>query len=178
MFTKSTAIAIAAAALVAATASAPAGAAEPTKPTRGDAPAVKTPSKAQRAALRREARRASGRGALRARSGTVCVSPEAPYKHVRITGQKMVYAHTYNRCGYGHIYTTLAKWNGSAWVEYRTNQTQVSYAHLFVNNFLCDRYGFGGSGSGHFANYSVHQVYSGGRLVTQARWSGVRYLSC
>lgn len=80
-----------------------------------------------------------------------CVSAGTPYRHTRITGQKMVYAHGTANCAVGnlHVSAQLYKWNGATWEKYGSPATSVSDA--LANEFLCSNYGWGGSGSGYFA---------------------------
>jgi hypothetical protein len=124
-------------------------------------------------------------------AGSCTRTAEAPYKHVRITGQKQVY-------GKGSFYCTgsrvaisvdvrIAKYNPAdqQWYWVSTNRSHTSdsssYQAALAYGWLCNNYGWGSQGSGYCRTYvrGTWMEYGGGSLwTTPYVVSGYRYLSC
>ena len=124
-------------------------------------------------------------------AGACTRSPESPYKHVRITGQKEVF-------GKGSFYCTgsrvavsvevrVAKYNPADqqwyWVNTVRSQTANSSSTQaqLAHGWLCNNYGWGSQGSGYYRTYvrGTWMEYGGGTLwTTPYVVSGYRYLSC
>lgn len=124
-------------------------------------------------------------------AGPCTRTAEAPYKHVRITGQKQVY-------GKGSFYCTgsrvaisvdvrIAKYNPAdqQWYWVSTNRSHTSdsssYQAALAYGWLCNNYGWGSQGSGYYRTYvrGTWMEYGGGSLwTTPYVVSGYRYLSC
>lgn len=133
----------------------------------------------------------TGAGAVTATSSAQAapcsITAQAPYKHVRITGQKMVYGHGVLTCGAGVYGATtharLAKLINGTWYWYGVEVYGSSMTNgvedVVANEFLCSNYGFGGSGSGTFKTYAWASYNDyGGSHSTGYYTSGTRYLSC
>lgn len=97
-----------------------------------------------------------------AATATCSMQAQTPYRHIRITGQKMVYGHAVLTCGTGvysgSTHARLAKFVNGSWVWYGYTATDTSFSNLqedaLANEFLCNNYGWGSSGSGYYRTYA------------------------
>jgi hypothetical protein len=127
---------------------------------------------------------------------TACtLTPEAPYRHTRTTGQKQVYGRGYFSCTGArsalNIEVRLNVYQTSRWYVYGRSQMGYGkdgpYPTALAYEFLCNNYGWGGSIDGIGGQTAYFRTEVRGRYydastgkfwTTPWKASGYRALSC
>lgn len=125
------------------------------------------------------------------------VQAQAPYRHVRVTGQKQVYGHgvivrCVNATGNpipsssvgARVTAKLQHYNGSAFVTYPSSSTEVTSTDTLAHAWLCTTSGFGGTVpgtnfyNGYFQTQATVSLNWAGRTYSATHTSAYRLLSC